>query len=183
MHKIMKALQSIGIGKVLRFVWYAFFAWLLGLSLPPVRVWLLRLGGSKIGPDTVMFDVRFTNLYHYGFRRLIIGSRCFLGDEVMLDVRGGITLEDGVTISNRTTVVSHINVGYPDHPLQRSYPTKESRVVIKKGAYIGTGAIILPGITIGQKSVVGAGAVVTKDVPGGVMVAGVPATFKKKIIF
>ena len=144
-------------------------------------MWLLRLSGASVGWDTVVFDVRFANLYHYGFSRLKIGRRCFLGDEVMLDVRGGLTLEDDVTISNRASLVSHINVGYPDHPLQKIYPTKESRVMIKRGAYIGTGAIILPGVTIGRESVVGAGAVVTKDVPPRTLVVGSPAKAVKKL--
>lgn len=175
----MKALQTIGLGKAIRFVWFSFYAWLLHIALPPVRVVLLRLAGARVGRDTVLFDVRFANLYHYGFSRLQIGNRCFLGDEVMLDVRGGITLEDDVTLSNRTTVVTHINVGYEDHPLQKAYPTEESKVTIRQGAYVGTGAIVLPGVTIGKESVVAAGAVVTKNVPARVVVMGVPASVKK----
>lgn len=177
----MKALVAIGWGKAIRFIWFGWYAWLVHISLPPVRTWLLRLAGARIGKDTVLFDVRFVNVYHYGFRKLNIGDRCFIGDEVMLDVRGGITMEDDVTLSNRTTVVTHINVGYEDHPLQKTYPTKESHVMIKQGAYVGTGAIVLPGVTIGKQSVVGAGAVVTKDVPERVVVVGVPAIVKKKI--
>ena len=177
----MKALQTIGILKALRFVWYGWYGWLIQVSLPPVRVWLLRLAGANIGSDTVMFDVRFSNLYHYGFRKLRIGKRCFVGDDVMLDTRGGVTLEDDVTLSNRTTIVSHINVGFDDHPLQTGYPTKESAVTIQRGAYVGTGAIILPVVTIGRQSVVAAGAVVTKDVADNTLVAGVPAKMVKKI--
>lgn len=177
----MKALQSIGFMKAFRFVWYGWYAWLLHVSLPPMRVWLLRFAGAQIGKDTVIFDVSFANLYHYGFRKLVIGDRCFLGDEVMLDVRGGVTVHDDVTISSRTTIVTHVNVGFPDHPLQKVYPTKEILVVIKRGAFVGTGAIILPGVTIGPESVVAAGAVVIKDVAARTMVAGVPAVQKKKI--
>ncbi|MEK7533665.1 MAG: hypothetical protein AAB542_04485, partial [Patescibacteria group bacterium] len=64
---------------------------------------------------------------------------------------------------------------------QRQYPTKESPVIFKRGVYVGTGAIILPGVTIGQYSVVGAGAVVTRSVPPRVTVAGVPARIIKKL--
>lgn len=177
----MKALQSIGVSKAIRYVWYGFYAWVIHMSLPPVRVVLLRLAGATVGKDTVIMNVQFTNLHHYGFRRLRIGDKCFLGDEVSLDVRGGIELADEVTLSGRVTVVTHINVGYDDHPLQRIYPTREASVVVKPAAYVGTGAIILPGVTIGKKSVVGAGAVVTKSVPDSVMVAGVPAKLIKRI--
>ena len=177
----MKALQSIGLTKAVRFVWYGWYCWLLQISLPPVRNVLLRLAGAKVGIDTVVMDVKFTNVYHYGFSRLTVGDRCFLGDEVMLDVRGGIRLEHDVTVSNRCSIISHINVGYKDHPLQVVYPTKESLVVLKHGAYIGTGATILPGVSVGAGSVVGAGAVVTKNVPAGVVVVGVPAKVMKRL--
>ena len=177
----MKALQSVGITKALRFFWYGWYSWIIQISLPPVRVWLLRMAGAKIGKDTVILDARYANLYHYGFRKLIIGDRCFVGDEVKLDVRGGVTLEDDVTLSGRVTIVSHMNVGFDDHPLQKFYPTKESPVVIKPGCYIGTGAILLPGVTVGCESVVGAGAVVTKDVRSRCVVAGVPAKVIKEL--
>jgi acetyltransferase-like isoleucine patch superfamily enzyme len=177
----MKALQSIGIMKATKFVLYGLYAWLLHISLPPVRVWLLRLAGASVGRDTVLFDVQFVNVYHYGFSRLHIGNRCFLGDGVMIDVRGGVTIKDDVTISNRTTIVSHINVGFADHPLQAAYPTREAPVMCKRGVYVGTGAILLPGITVGEGSVVGAGAVVTKDVAKGTVVVGVPAKILKNV--
>ena len=178
---MMNALRTIGFSKAVRFLWYGMYAWLIHVSLSPVRVVLLRLAGATVGTDTVIMDVRFINLHHYGFKRLTIGNKCFLGDEVSLDVRGGIDLADEVTLSGRVTIVTHINVGYHDHPLQQIYPTREDKVVLKRGCYIGTGAIILPGVMIGKKSVVGAGAVVTKHVADSVMVAGVPAAFIKRI--
>lgn len=177
----MKAFQSIGLMKAVRFVLFGVYAWFLHIALPPVRVWLLRLAGASIGRDSVLFDVQFVNVYHYGFSRLSIGNRCFLGDGVMVDVRGGVTLEDDVTISNRTNIVSHINVGFADHPLQEVYPTRESPVLFKRGAYVGTGVIILPGVTVGERSIVGAGAVVTRDVAKGTVVVGVPAKILKKL--
>ncbi|MEK7577793.1 MAG: acyltransferase [Patescibacteria group bacterium] len=177
----MKALQTIGIWQAMRFVWFQWYGWLIHISLPPIRVWLLQLVGAKVGKDTVIMDVRFINMHNHGFSKLHIGDRCFIGDEAMLDVRGEITLEDDVTISNRTTIVTHINVGYPDHPLQKHYPMKESRVVIKRGAYVATGAILLPNVTIGKESIVAAGSVVTKSFIDHVLVAGVPAVIKKKL--
>lgn len=98
-----------------------------------------------------------------------------------MDTRGKIIIEDEVTLSNRTSIVSHVNVGYPDHPLQKYYPTSEGKVVVKRGSYVGTGAVILPDVVIGPESVVAAGAVVTKDVQAKVVVGGVPARVIKKI--
>ena len=178
----MKALSSVGIGKALRYLWYGFYAGLIHwVHVPPLRTFLLRLAGATVGRDTVFFDAIFINLYHYGFRTLAVGDRCFIGDGVMLDTRGKIILEDDVTLSGRTNIVTHINVGYDDHPLQRFYPTKESIVRLKKGVYVGTAATILPGVTVGKGSIVAAGAVVTKDVSPGVVVAGVPARVIKQI--
>lgn len=177
----MKVLQQIGLLKAFKFVWYGWYSWFIQISLPPVRVWLLRCSGAKIGKDTVILEARYANLHHYGFRKLIIGDRCFVGDEVKLDVRGGVTMEDDVTLSGRVTIVTHINVGFDSHPLQKYYPTKEEKVIIRRGAYIGTGAILLPGVTIGKESVVAAGAVVTKDVPPRSVVVGVPAKCIKEL--
>ncbi len=178
----MMALGTIGFRKALRFVWYELYRGILRLCLlPQLRVLLMRLAGAKVGAESIVMNVSFYNLYHYGFRRLSIGTRCFLADEVMLDCRGKITLEDDVTLSNRSSLVTHMNVGYPNHPLQKAYPTKEGSVVIESGAYIGTGAIVLSGVAVGELAVVGAGAVVTRDVKPRTVVGGVPARIIKKI--
>jgi acetyltransferase-like isoleucine patch superfamily enzyme len=84
-----------------------------------------------------------------------------------------LTIEDKVGIGPRVTIILHSNP-FPS-PLQKIYPEKILPVHIKKGAWIGAGAIILPGVTIGECCIVAAGAVVTKSVPPYTMVAGVPA--------
>lgn len=174
--------HGISIWKAFRFVLFELFA---GIStvciLPPLRRLWWILFGAHIGSKTVILRSGVTNGYHYGLSRLHIGRECFLGNGVDLDVRGGIILEDEVTISNGVALVSHINVGYLHHPLQKAYPTKEARVILKKGCYIGTNAIILPGVTVGEYAVVGAGAVVTKNVPAKTVVAGVPAKVIQRI--
>jgi acetyltransferase-like isoleucine patch superfamily enzyme len=172
----MESLRHIGFGKAFRFFWTTLYAGLLHICIvPQIRVLLLRIAGATIGRDTIIMNIDFTNAYHYGFRTFIVGNRVFIGDGVMIDLRGGVTIKDDVTISNRTCIVSHINVGYTHHPLQKKYPLKESRVAIKSGSYIGTGAILLPGVTVGRESVVAAGAVVIRDVLTKTVVAGVPA--------
>lgn len=162
-----------------RFLWFWLVGGMLHISLPPIRAGILRLSGAAIGKESVLMNFSFFNAYHYGFRTLTIGNRCFIGDEVMIDLRGKTTVEDNVMLSNWVNVVTHMNVGFADHPLQKRYPTKESSVHFKRGCYVGFGATILPGVTVGEESVVAAGAVVTKDVPARAMVAGVPAVVKK----
>lgn len=83
-----------------------------------------------------------------------------------------VTIEDGVNIGPKAIIVAH-DSSY--HCVDPSIPIKFGEVTIKKNAYIGAGAIILPGVTIGESSIVAAGAVVTKDVPPRTIVAGIPA--------
>jgi len=174
--------SDIPITNALKFAWYGWFEWLMSWSLPPVRIFILRILGARIGTGTVIMNCRFINTYHYGYRKLVIGNHCYIGDDALLDLRGGITLEDSVTIGNRVSIISHMNVGFSDHPLQKIYPTSESVVLCKRGSYVATAAVILPGVTIGKESAVAAGAVVTKSIPDHVMAAGVPAVVKKKLV-
>lgn len=178
----MRALDEIGIGKTIRFIFFSFYSILIDAVLfHPFKIALLKIGGATIGHDVVIHKIRFFNLYHRGFSNLTIGNYCFLGDEVMLDLADKIIIEDHVTVSNRALILTHTNVGYRGHPLQQFYPRTFKKVHIESGSFIGAGAILLPGVTIGQKAVVGAGAVVTRNVAKNTVVAGVPARFLKRL--
>ncbi|MFC2162156.1 acyltransferase [Candidatus Altiarchaeota archaeon] len=83
-----------------------------------------------------------------------------------------VTIEDGVNIGPKAIIVAH-DSSY--HCIRDSFPILFGKVLIKSKAYVGAGAIILPGVTVGWGSIVAAGAVVTKDVDDGAIVAGVPA--------
>lgn len=148
---------------------------------PPLRSFLLRLFGAKIGKDCVIHDISLFNVYHNGFSNLTVGNNCFLGNQVMLDLAGAIYLEDHVTIANRSMILTHINVGYKNHPLQKYYPKKIAPVRLKRGCFVGAGTIIFPGITLGQESVIGAGSVVRDNVLKKTVVAGNPAKFFRKL--
>ncbi len=91
-----------------------------------------------------------------------IGPDCYL-DDTFPEL---IYIDDNVTMSVRVMLGSHGDT---------SYSSRLAPVFIQKGAYIGAGAIILPGVEIGEKAKVGAGAVVTRGVPPGAMVVGGPA--------
>lgn len=82
---------------------------------------------------------------------------------------GGIVIGDDTMIAANVTIVTN-NHDFDDRPVITCKP-----VTIKRNVWIGVGAIILPGVTIGENSVVAAGAVVTKDVPPNTLVGGVPA--------
>ena len=91
----------------------------------------------------------------------------------------GLVIENNVAISPRVTLLLVVDPG--PSPLQSIYQILNSTIHIKAGAWIGAGAIILPNVTIGEYSIVAAGAVVTKDVPPHTIVGGVPARKFKEI--
>lgn len=173
----MKSLRAIGFRRAIRYLLWS-VAYRFGyrlLCLSPLRVLWLRMAGATIGPDAVVMDVRLFNLDRSGVRQLHIGRDSFLGDECLLDMAGPIVLGDQVTLAERVTIITHMNVGYADHPLQPFFPPRVEAVSIANGAYIGTGAIILPGVRVGARAVIGAGSVVTRDVQPEAVAVGTPA--------
>ena len=110
----------------------------------------------------------------YRMRGTRIGKNVGIGQGTFLEESRPnlITIEDGVNIGPKAVIVAHDSSW---HCIDPSLPIEFGPVTVKKSAYIGAGAIILPGVTVGECAVVAAGAVVTKDVPPRSIVAGVPA--------
>jgi acetyltransferase-like isoleucine patch superfamily enzyme len=138
-----------------------------------VRDMLSQITGSEVD-DSV--DV-FTPLYiNYG-KHTKIGKNVFINfDCVFLDL-GGITIEDNVLIAPKVSLLSE---GHPISAKERQTLTT-GKIHIKKNAWIGANVTILAGVTIGENSVVAAGAVVSKDVPDNTIVGGIPAKIIKNI--
>jgi acetyltransferase-like isoleucine patch superfamily enzyme len=129
----------------------------------------INLYGCEIGSDTKIGA--FVEVQKNAF----IGSNCKISSHTF--VCEGVTIEDDVFIGHG---VMFTNDKYPRSTvsgggLQTEADWKVVPTIVKKGASIGTNATILCGVTIGQNAIVGAGSVVTKDVPAGAIVAGVPA--------
>ncbi len=125
---------------------------------PSTRVLLHRLRGVKIGKD------------------VFIGIEVFI-DDAEPDI---VTIEDEVSIIARASIIAHAH--YPLHLEKFLVEAGRRRgVTIKRGAYVGFGAMILPGVTIGQEAVVGAGTVVTKDVPARAVVLGTAGRIVKHL--
>ena len=138
-----------------------------------VRRLLSELIGRQVDESTTLFPPLHTN---YG-RNITLGKNVFINHACSFLDLGGIRIEDGVMIGPRVNITSE------NHPvdLQRRKTLVPGEVVIRKNAWIGAGATILPGVTVGEGAVVAAGAVVTKDVPSGTVVGGVPAKLLKQI--
>lgn len=110
-----------------------------------------------------------------------IGKRCKISSHTF--ICEGVTVEDNVFVGHGVTF---INDSYPrattgEGQLQTEADWKVERTLIKKGASIGSGATILSRISIGENAIVGAGSVVTKDVPANTIVAGNPAKILRRI--
>ena len=121
---------------------------------------MLHCGGTGWGPDDG------------GIR---IGERVYIGPHSVLFGAGGIEIGDAVLISPGVVITSHQHTFADDDADIRSQPLEFGRVVIERDAWIGANATILPGVRVGEGSVTGAGAVVTRDVAPRTIVGGVPA--------
>lgn len=112
-----------------------------------------------------------------------VGRGVFIGLDTWLDDQFPelITIEDEVVISFRVTVVVHDDARRMDAILPGQADGTVAPVVLRRGCYLGAGCIILPGVTVGERAVVGAGAVVTRDVPPAMVVVGVPAKVTREI--
>jgi UDP-2-acetamido-3-amino-2,3-dideoxy-glucuronate N-acetyltransferase len=123
-----------------------------------------RIGeGSRIGP--------FVEIQ----KGAVIGARCKISSHSF--VCEGVELEDGVFVGHGVVFTNdrYPHAVTPDGELQGDGDWTLERTIVRKEASIGSGAIILCGLTIGENAIVGAGAVVTHDVPDGAIVAGSPA--------
>jgi acetyltransferase-like isoleucine patch superfamily enzyme len=112
-----------------------------------------------------------------------VGRHVFIGLDTWLDDQFPelIVIEDDVVISFRVTVVVHDDARRMDAILPGQREGTVAPVVLRRGCYLGAGCLILPGVTVGERAVVGAGAVVTRDVPAGKVVVGVPARVTRDI--
>jgi acetyltransferase-like isoleucine patch superfamily enzyme len=146
----------------------------------------------KLGRNVRIFD--FTNLYGCEIgddvkigtfvevqKGVKIGNRCKVSSHSFLCE--GVTLEDEVFIGHNVTFINdrHPRSCNPDGGMQTEKDWKCERTLVQRRASIGSGATLMCGITVGQNAIVGAGSVVTKDVPANAVVAGNPARIVKTI--
>jgi len=134
-----------------------------------------------------------TNIWQFCvvFPEAKIGDNCNICANVLIEnevtvgnnvtVKSGVQLWDGITVEDDVFIGPNATFTNDLFPRSRNPDWKLSKTVIKKGASIGANATILCGITIGEKAMIGAGSVVTKDVPDGEIWVGNPAHFIRNI--
>lgn len=138
-----------------------------------VRRILGEIFGRQVDPSTTVFLPFYINLGIF----TSIGKNVFINSCCnFLDI-GGITIDDDVLIGPKVNLLTE---GHSLDPAKRKVLMVKP-VVIKRNAWIGAAATILPGVTVGENSVIAAGAVVNKDVPANTIVGGIPARIIKSI--
>lgn len=127
------------------------------------RVWAFAhvLPGARIGRDVNIND------------HVFIENDVVIGDRVT--VKSGVQVWNGIRLADDVFVGPNVTFTNDPFPRSKQYPESFARTEVAHGASLGGGAVILPGVRIGQRAMVGAGAVVTKDVPANAIVVGNPA--------
>lgn len=135
----------------------------------------------------------YTNIWQYCviLPNAIIGNNCNICAHVLIEndvsignnvtVKSGVQIWDGVVIEDNVFIGPNVTFTNDLFPRSKVYPDQFEKTLIKRGASIGANSTILAGITIGENAMIGAGSVVTKDVPANELWVGNPAKFKRKI--
>ena len=138
-----------------------------------VRSLLERIWRQPLDSSVRMFPPFYT-----AFGKMTrVGKNVFVNFGCTFLDQGGITLEDGVFIGPGVKILTE---SHPEQPEIR-HTLRTAPVIVRRMAWIGAGAVILPGVTVGENAIIAAGAVVTKDVPDNTVVAGVPARISRTI--
>jgi acetyltransferase-like isoleucine patch superfamily enzyme len=137
------------------------------------RALFSRLTGSEVDESFWLLPPFYSD---FG-RNIRVGKNVFINHACEFMDRGGITIGDDVLIGPKVNLVT---INHPLDPATRR-STYCAPIVIHKGAWLGAGVSVMPGVTIGENAVVAANAVVTSDVPDNVVVGGIPARYIRHI--
>jgi len=142
-------------------------------SFNRTRTALLRSGGMRIGKGSMIMGSVVVSGPGRWRELLEIGDYSFITGPLRIDLAERLTIGDRVNIGHAVTLLTMDHEVGPR--VQRCGPRLKGPVVIERGVWLGSNVTVLPGVTVGEASVVAAGAVVTRNVPPSTLVGGVPA--------
>lgn len=141
------------------------------------NIYYKNIMGIEIDKKSSIHMKVFIEGTYRGIKRLKIGKNVSIGRRTYLDSRGGVEIGNNVSISPDVKIIT------ASHEVNcKEFTYLKKKIMIQDYVWIGTGAIILPGVTIEKGAVIAAGSVVTKDVKAFTVVAGNPAKFIKNRI-
>ena len=152
----------------------------VGINVEVIGLERLALGKGTVVQSNVTLHcggMDWTN----GDGSVRIGQNCFVGHGSVLYGGGGITIGDDVLISPGVVIASHGHSYDVQGTPMRAQPEQFKPISIESNVWIGSGAVILPGVCLGTGCIVGAGAVVSRSVAPGTLVVGIPARVKRHV--
>lgn len=148
-----------------------------------INAWIMRytMYATLFSP----LDLRMIRPFMFRLMGVKVGKGVAIGYEVLIDHTNAklITIEDNVQLTSRCHILCHKR-NLDDYHLgddASKFPYIKSMVILKKGCQIGMGTIVMPGVTIGEGAIIGAGSLVTKDIPAWTVATGRPAKVVKQI--
>lgn len=137
---------------------------------------------SNIGKDTKIWQ------FCVVLKNAIIGENCnincnvFIENDVIIGdcvtIKPGVQIWDGMRIENNVFIGSNVTFTNDKYPKSKVYPKEFEKIIIKKGASIGANSTIIGSVTIGENALIGAGSLITKDIPPNTVWYGNPAKMK-----
>jgi maltose O-acetyltransferase len=156
-----------------------FIGWLPPYTFSRLRMRLLRLIGVPMGAETIVCGRISIAGARHAQRSLHVGSECMINEGCRFETGATITIGDRVYFGHDVVVLTTTHEIGPHE--QRCHGRTYAPVRIGDGVWIGTRALLLPGVEIGAGAVVAAGAVVTESVPPDTVVGGVPARILREL--
>ncbi len=153
---------------------------------PSITIRLLRAFGAKIGEGTTIKRSIFCdNVYEDqdstgDFSHLTIGNNCYIGDCVYVDLADELVIKNDVVVAGHVSFITHADCNR-SKDLSVLFPRKHAQIIVNEGSWIAFGTTVLQGITIGQRAVIAAHSLVTKDVDEWSVWGGIPAVKMKEL--
>ena len=146
---------------------------------------LADVQSKQIGTDTKIWQFAIILANATIGNNCNINSHTFIENDVIVGdnvtVKCGVYLWDGLRVGDNVFIGPNVTFTNDKYPRSKEYPDTFQQIIIEKGASLGANATILGGVIIGENSMIGAGSVVTKNIPKGELWVGNPARFVKKI--